>query len=146
MRNATTVGIFAVLAGVVLALPAPAEAQNSSTLKTEPVSAIATDRVTGSCSSSSLVKSTSPAFGGVSVGFSTPRDADALALSQGTSEVSANQRMCVVGECVGQKAGSSCGNSGQCRAYAEVVGGYACYCREQQRGPDCVPRGQRGCD
>jgi len=78
MRNATTVRIFAVLIGFVLARPAGAEAQNSSTPKPGPV---ATDKVTSSCSSAStLVDPSRPAPGGISIGFSTPRDATAVVL------------------------------------------------------------------
>jgi len=126
MRNATTVRIFAVLIGFALVLPAAAEEQNSSTLKPGPV---ATDNATSSCSSASiLVESTSPGFGGLSVGLSTPLDADPLAIFPGAAEASGG-RICVIGEgfCVGKKSGSSCGK-GHCKAYAQVAGGWACYC------------------
>ena len=130
MRNATTVSIFAVLIGFALALPA--EEQNSSTLKTGPVSAIAADA--RSCSSAStLAESSRPAFSSMSVGFSTPRAAEPRASFQGAAEASANERVCVEGafDCVGKLVGSSCRSDrdgGKCRAFNLLSYGYECYC------------------
>jgi len=137
MRNATTVRIFAVLIGFVLALPAVAEAQNSSTLKTEPVSSA---NVASSCSSAStLVGSTNPAFSDGSVGFSTPLDADPLAIFSGTSQ--ASTRICVAGDCWGQKAGTKCNQgSGTCKAYNEIPAGWECFCYDPPNAPTCHGR------
>ena len=138
MRNATTASTFALLIGFALALPAAAEEQNSSTLKTGPVSAIAADA--SSCSSAStLAESSRPAFSSMSVGFSTPRAAEPRASFQGAAEASANQRVCVNGayDCLGRLVGSPCRSDrdgGKCRAYDLLSYGYACYC--------AVPPGQ----
>jgi len=154
MRNATTVRIFAVLIGFALALPAAAEAQNSSTLKTEPVSAIAADKVTSSCSSAStLVESTSPGFGGINVGFSTPLDADPLAIFQSvaSSPWGSCSGLCVQGQdfCLGLYTGASCSYSTGCVGRS-IPGssGCECKCEGGRRGyPEhCPHRGQRGCD
>ena len=133
MRNATTVSIFAVLIGFALALPPAAEEQNSSTLKTGPVSAIAADARSRS-SASTLAESSRPAFSSMSVGFSTPRAAEPRASFQGAAEASANERMCVVGDFYcsgGALVGSWCKvdrDPGRCKAVNPVAGGYECSC------------------
>ena len=132
MRNATTLRMFAVLIGLVLALPAAAEEQNSSTLKTEPVSA---DKVAGSCSAAStLVDSSSAAFGGIHVGVLTPRNAASKAIFPRAAAASANARekICVAGDCSG--VGTPCalagGGYGVCKAVNPVADGYYCTCWE----------------
>jgi len=141
MRNAPTVRIFAVLIGFVLALPAAAETQNSSTLKTEPVSSV---NVTSSCSSATtLAGSTSPALGGTSAGLSTPRDADPFAIFQEAARASGIPKICVVGgaECAGKEVRSTCGVKGRCVASSELEGGYACFCDEPGGGNGGDPPG-----
>ena len=154
MRNATTLRIFAVLIGFVLALPAAAEEQNSSTLKTEPVS---TDKAASSCSSaaSTLVDPTSPAFGGISGGLFTPRDTDPLASFGGHSGGfvqggSSNEGRCespTNDPCFGKRPNDRCAKDSYCYGVLLTTGGYNCACLYE--GPrdhyPCPPGRSRYC-
>ena len=150
MRNATTFRMFAVLIGFVLALPAAAEEQNSSTLKTEPVS---TDKAASSCSSaaSTLVGSSSPTFGGISAGLFTPRDTDPLASLPATA-VANEPKACVAGDsaCLGKRVNDRCAKDSLCVGYLSPTGEYSGVCKCEYFGPrdpsdHCPPGRQRYC-
>ena len=149
MRTAPTVRIFAVLIGFVLALPAAAEAQNSSTLRPGPVS---TDNVTSSCRSANTpVDATSPAFGGFGAAvvsssetvLSTPWDANVAAYQNQKCEGACNAAS--TPDCVGALPGTSCGGGGYggyckfVRVQGQGSGDCPCYCEvggRRGRGPD----------
>ena len=134
------------LAGFVLALPAAAESQNSSTLQAEPVSDIATDQATSSCGSArTLLGSPSSALGGDGVAFSTPVDVAPLAMFQRAGPMGGCH-----GTCSGSVSSYSCQGTptgGRCiegRSYGRCVGvkiegssDCDCFCRYRCAGRFC---------